>query len=161
MNGKERIKMTIQKTKRKHPVHNIIFKENQPVIVFLTVCTKDRKKWLGEDRVHKSLREIWTNASGWLVGKYIIMPDHLHLFAFPGELEISLNNWVKYWKSQYSKTHKISSHRWQTDYWDTQLRTSEHYEEKWEYMRYNPVRHGFVSSPENWPYQGEIHKLLW
>ena len=50
---------------------------------------------------------------------------------------------------------------WQIDAWDTQLRTGDSYSAKWAYVRNNPVRHKLVSSAEDWPYQGEIHTLLW
>lgn len=51
--------------------------------------------------------------------------------------------------------------RWQTDCWDTQMRSGEHYREKWEYVRHNPVRAGFVQRPEDWPWQGEPSVLRW
>ena len=45
--------------------------------------------------------------------------------------------------------------------WDRQLRPAESYEEKWQYVKNNPVRHGFVSHAEDWPYQGELNVLEW
>jgi putative transposase len=104
------------------------------------------------------------------------MPDHIHLFAAPGPIVdsnrlsgsfalpgtvIPFDNWVRYWKSQFSKRHRNPAHRWQTDHWDTRLRRSESYASKWEYVRNNPVRHGLVKSAEDWPFQGRIHDLLW
>ena len=50
---------------------------------------------------------------------------------------------------------------WQREFWDRQLRRVESYEEKWQYVRNNPVRHGFVSRAEDWPYQGELDVLEW
>jgi len=32
-----------------------------------------------------------------------------------------------------------------------QLHRAESYEEKWNYVRNNPVRHGYVSRVEDWP----------
>jgi putative transposase len=89
------------------------------------------------------------------------MPDHLHLFAAPGQLELPLENWVKYWKSQFSKRHGNRNHRFQTDHWDTRLRREESYEEKWQYVVNNAVRHGLVARAEDWPFQGEIFELRW
>jgi REP element-mobilizing transposase RayT len=89
------------------------------------------------------------------------MPDHIHLFASPRDETVSLESWVRYWKSQFSKRHKNPNHRWQVGYWDTTLRSNESYDEKWDYVRNNPVRHGLVSRPEDWPYQGEIFVLEW
>jgi putative transposase len=50
---------------------------------------------------------------------------------------------------------------WQRDVWDTQLRDGEHYHEKWDYVRMNPVRKELVSDPDDWPFQGEVNVLFW
>ena len=147
---------------RKHPPHHsLIERHNTPLIVFLTVCTKDRRPWLATDEVHALLRSVWTDASAWLVGRYVLMPDHVHLFAAPGGAGIVFDNWVKYWKSQFSKRHLDVTHRWQTDHFDRRLRDGENYEQKWEYVRTNPVRHGLVARVEDWPYHGELSPLPW
>ena len=51
--------------------------------------------------------------------------------------------------------------KWQSDCWDTQMRGGEHYHEKWEYVRQNPVRKGVVARAEDWPWQGELNVLRW
>lgn len=89
----------------------------------------------------------------------MILPDHLHLFAAPGEPEIEFDNWVRYWKSQFRKQFGVPEHRFETDHWDRRLRSRESYAEKWEYVRENPVRHGLVKIPDEWPFQGELNVL--
>jgi REP element-mobilizing transposase RayT len=37
-----------------------------------------------------------------LVGYYLLMPDHLHLFAAPHNLNIPLNRWMTYWKRLFT-----------------------------------------------------------
>jgi hypothetical protein len=39
------------------------------------------------------------------------------------------------------------------------MRSAESYEEKWTYVRENPVRAGLVKRSTDWPFQGEIHRL--
>jgi putative transposase len=146
---------------RKHPAHGVLYVEGQPTIIFDTICTKDRNPWLANEEVHQCLREVWTDASAWLVGRYIIMPDHIHMFAALTKDEIEYENWVKYWKSQFTKRHKVAAHRWQVDNWDTRMRTGRQYEDKWEYVRFNAVRHNLVQRPEDWPYQGVLNELRW
>jgi len=51
--------------------------------------------------------------------------------------------------------------RWQSDCWDTQIRSGEHYHEKWDYVRLNPVRRNLVSTPEDWPWQGVLGTIEW
>jgi hypothetical protein len=55
----------------------------------------------------------------------------------------------------------IPSQEWQTDHWDTRLRSGESYDAKWEYVRNNPVRAGLVKTADEWPYQGELNVLPW
>src|SRR5262245_30305565 len=113
--------------KRKHPAHGILFVEGQPTIIFDTVCTKERGKWLANDIVHNLLREVWLDADAWWMGRYMIMTDHIHFFAAATESPISYENWVKYWKSQFSKRHKNLEHRWLTDHWDVRVRSAKAY----------------------------------
>ena len=147
--------------KHNKPAHGVLINPDRPTIVFLTVCTEGRGIWLTDEAIHQRLRDGWDRAQAWLVGRYVLMPDHLHLFAAPGTSEIPLDNWVRYWKSQFSKALGDSSRRWQTDHWDTRLRSEESYEEKWWYVRNNPVRAGLVAQAEEWPFQGELNQLEW
>jgi hypothetical protein len=41
------------------------------------------------------------------------------------------------------------------------LRSGESYDDKWEYVRSNSVRHGYVADANEWPYQGELNELRW
>ena len=149
------------RAQRKHPAHGVLYVEGQPTIIFDTVCTRGRMRWLANDEIHQLLREVWAESSAWAVGRYIIMPDHIHMFAAATALEIEFKNWVKYWKSIFTKRHKVTDHDWQTDDWDTRMRTALQYEEKWEYVRFNAVRHKLVEDPEDWPFQGALNELRW
>ena len=153
--------MDIEPQRRKHPAHGVLFIDNQPTIIFDTVCTKNREPWLATDEIHKLLCEVWRNADLWLMGRYIIMPDHIHFFAAATENSIEYDNWVTYWKSQFTKRHKNKTHRWQSDHWDTRMRTAKQYEEKWDYVRRNAERHGLVSDADDWMYQGDIYDWRW
>jgi len=146
---------------RKRPAHGIMVPKDDPVLVYLTVCTKDREKWLAQPPVHEALCKVWQRAQAWRVGRYVIMPDHLHLFAAWIDGSIELDGWVQYWKSQFSKCMPQYSGRWQSGHWDTRIRGVKSYESKWEYVRDNPVRHGLVATYQEWPYQGEMYLLDW
>ncbi len=150
-----------QLAQRNHPRHGVLIKDDEPTIVFLTVCTKDRTPWLATAPNHALLRSVWADATAWLVGRYVLLPDHLHLFAAPNDARFTLEAWVQYWKSQFSRRHADKGNRWQTDHWDTRLRRGESYDAKWEYVVHNPVRHRLVERSEDWPYQGEMNVLPW
>jgi hypothetical protein len=50
---------------------------------------------------------------------------------------------------------------WQRHHWDRQLRSGETYGDKWEYVRSNPIRHGYIADADDWPYQRELNVLRW
>jgi len=91
-------------------------RHNTAIILFVTVCTKQRKQVLANDATHQLLCAAWATQPSWLVGR---------------------------------------------DFWDTQLRKGENYDEKWQYVLENPVRAGLVKHSEDWPYQGELNVLEW
>ena len=150
---------------RTHPVHQPVYERfNTPVIVFVTVCTKDRKRILANEVAHEILLAAWQEARSWLVGRYVIMPDHVHLFCAPAEIHPKpLLQWISYWKSYAARTWPRPGDApvWQRHFWDTQLRRGINYAEKWEYFLQNPVRAGLVARAEDWPFAGTIQELRW
>ena len=150
---------------RKHPVHQpVCEKYGRSVIIFLTVCTKGHKKILTGPVIHEHLVWSWRRAETWLVGRYIIMPDHVHLFCAPASLiPMPLLEWVSYWKSTSARTWPKPNDIpiWQRHFWDTQLRRGQSYDEKWQYVIRNPARAGLVDRAEDWPFQDELNILRW
>ena len=137
---------------------------NRRVIVFLTVCTRARAPILAGEEIHHLLVSQWRSADSWTVGRYVILPDHVHLFASPSDLDApDVRAWVRYWKSLATRNWPVGRDGpiWQRDVWDRQLRTGDSYARKWEYVRDNPVRHGLVACAQEWPYQGELNVLAW
>jgi hypothetical protein len=51
-------------------------------------------------------------------------------------------------------------HRWQREFFDHLLRSEESYDQKWNYVRENPVRAPLTQSADEWPWAGEIDQLL-
>jgi putative transposase len=131
------------------------------VVVFLTVNTNRENQILARPDVHELICSAWAAADDWLVGRYVIMPEHIHLLCSPRDMDSQLHRWIQYWKSFVSRRWPRPAEKpiFQRDYWDTQLRPNEDYNEKWEYMRLNPVRRGLVTDPDDWPFAGQIHAL--
>jgi len=150
---------------RQHPAHQPVYDYgNRSNILFVTVCTQKRKPILANQEAHRILVKAWQTANHWVVGRYIIMPDHIHLFCAPARLDhLSVKRWIAFWKSNSTKSWLNPGDKplWQIDGWDTQLRKGDSYTAKWSYVRNNPIRHGLVESAEQWPYQGELHTLIW
>jgi REP element-mobilizing transposase RayT len=147
---------------RKRPVHWLPEPGHPSPIVFLTCCTKNRRSCLDQQRVHDALCEAWQRADQWQVGRYVLMPDHVHLFCAPTESAGQLQRWVGFWRSLVTRVlGEVRGELWQPEFWDTQLRGQDSYAGKWDYVRLNPVRAGLVERPEEWPFQGELNSLEW
>lgn len=135
-------------------------------IVFLTIVTHDRRPLLACESMHSLLRGLWERSpafDGWSVGRYVLMPDHVHLFARAAIDAKPLARWVQTWKSisarRFEPALNVAGPFWQKDYFDRFLRSADNYTEKWDYVRHNPVRKGLVSNVADWPWQGFIEDL--
>ena len=89
-----------------------------------------------------------------IVGRYVIMPDHVHLFV-RGDRSFTLSSWIGGLKRAMCVGLKLPC-LWQPGFFDHILRSDESYAEKWNYVRNNPVRAGLARTADEWPYQGEI-----
>jgi putative transposase len=143
---------------RSCPCRGVIRIDARPTLVFVTVSTASRIPWLANEEVHLALRDIWFKADRWETGTYVIMPDHIHLFAWPGRIEHDLDAWIRYWKSLATKRLGSSLCRWQQCSFHHTIRSFESAEVKRDYILQNAVRRGLVQKPEDWPYQGEIFR---
>jgi putative transposase len=142
-------------------------------IYFVTACTRHRRSVLATNAVARMLIDEWRCAHdrhGWLVGRYVIMPDHVHFFCRAERDAKTLSDFVGSWKRWTSRriTAPVKPRSataatvplWQREFFDHVLRSSESYTEKWHYVFNNPVRAGLVVSAEEWPYAGEIETLM-
>ena len=146
---------------RKTPAKGVHLILGQPNWVFLTVSSHQREPWLADSTIQKALHEIWQfNATTWLVSDYLLMPDHLHLFCVPRDLQVPLERWIAFWKDRLAKTCSTAG-SFQSGGFHYRLRSGESYVEKWNYVRSNPVRAGLVALPEEWPYFGRVHEMLY
>ncbi len=125
-----------------------------------------RRPILAAKEIHVALKSIWKKSGSvdqWFVGRYVIMPDHVHLFAKPGFEAKSLADWMKAWKSisarRIAAMFGIKPPVWQSDYFDHFVRSAPAYADKWEYVRQNPVRKRLCLQPDDWAFQGTLHEL--
>ena len=131
-----------------------------PPVFFVTFCTYRRRPFLAGEAVHAALVkfcEIAYATHSIAVGRYVIMPDHLHLFVC-GSVEFELGPWVGKLKQVLGKAivRTRPGPVWQRGFFDHVLRSDESYAQKWEYVRDNPVRAGLVAESSAWPFAGEI-----
>ena len=146
-----------------HPVHSPPHqRHHQPVVVLVTVCTRERQPLLANPVAMQALYAAWQQTTTWRVGSYVVMPDHVHLFCSPVMMaEEAVQAWVGYWKRLVGHASPTLARVFQKDCWDTQMRSAEHYGRKLDYVRNNPVRKGLVALWPDWPYQGTLNTFNW
>lgn len=140
-----------------------IFPNYESPLFFVTFNIIHRQPVLATQKVHAAFRDYCIRGlemQAAIVGRYVIMPDHVHLFVHV--ISIKLGIWIKGLKRAMSAAMENESDagsNWQPGFFDHLLRTDESYEQKWEYVHMNPVRAGLVADPEDWPFQGEIVRI--
>lgn len=125
---------------------------------FLTLCVADRNPVIAIKHVHQRFVDFIRESPqryGWRVECYVLMPDHLHLFARSAHSDVTLGAWIKALKAMLARRE----FRWQAGFFDHILRNEESMSEKWKYIRQNPVRAGLVERVEDWPYFGAFHPV--
>ena len=160
-----------------------VFQKYDAPAYFVTICAAQRKALFAHDVVHAAFLEFAERGQREhriAVGRYVLMPDHIHLFVCGGS-NLDLGLWVRGLKRVVGKAVPAAvpdvaaipgvaavpgvaaavpaagaGAIWQRGFFDHLLRSAESYTQKWEYVRENPVRAGLVARPEDWPYQGEI-----
>jgi putative transposase len=142
-----------------------LFQEVVP-FYFVTFNTHGRLPLLACQEVHAEFIAFSGRAKlrNVAVGRYVIMPDHIHLFVKLPSEGITLPQWVQALRTVLGKTLlRLGQQKphWQEGFFDHLLRTGESYRQKWAYVLMNPVRRGLVARTEEWPYQGEICVIPW
>lgn len=136
-----------------------VFDTYDAPLFFITACALYRRPFPSLRTVHDSFVHYGTRAQAFniAVGRYVIMPDHVHFFVC-GSHDFELSKWIKGLKRGVSNSLRSEGvcFRWQPGFFDHLLRNEESYGEKWNYVRDNPVRAGLVKVAEDWPYAGEI-----
>ena len=105
-----------------------IFRNNP--LFFVTFCTHRRRKFLATNSVNAALVDFAIRARAEhnvAVGRYVIMPDHLHLFVC-GPDDFILGRWIGALKQALGKTTSRMENSdliWQRGFFDHLLRSEE------------------------------------
>lgn len=153
--------MSAEKPRPRRPPRLTWLFSNVRPFYFVTFNTSNRQPILANDEVHEEFRTFCHNAGNHdvAVGRYVLMPDHAHLFVALPQEGMTLSAWIKALRTVIGKKLFVLGRdkpHWQEGFFDHVLRSSESYAQKWEYLRLNPVRAGLCAEPEKWPFQGEI-----
>lgn len=98
----------------------------------------------------------------------VLLPDHLHtLWTLPNGDTNYPTRWA-WLKKEFTQRYlesggseqRVSSSRqrnrrrgvWQRRYWEHAIRDEQDFENHFDYIHWNPVKHGYAISPSEWPH---------
>jgi putative transposase len=128
-------------------------------IIFITCVTYERKPYLHDE---ENLRVFWDTVHHvqilheFELLAYGIMPDHFHWLIkmpegqpiFSQVIHSVKRNFTAGWKITHNQAEPI--HIWQSRFWDHVIRDEIDFKNHLDYIHWNPVKHGYVNSPEQW-----------
>jgi len=128
-------------------------------MTFITQVTNDRIGYLEStknlDIFWETLRNVQKNHPFKLLA-YVILPDHFHFLMrvdddhgdFSKIMHSLKRNFTINFKRFYSVEN--SATLWQRGFWDHIIRDENDLEKHFDYIHWNPVKHGYVKLPEDW-----------
>ena len=128
---------------------------------FFTVNLRDRSSGVLIDCIDDLHRAIWQaqQKRPFHIDAWVVLPDHLHAIWTlpPGD-----NDFPSRWrdiKIAFSKSIPKGSERrvWQRGYWEHLIKDERDFNHHVAYCWFNPVKHEFVESVEDWPHSS-IHR---
>lgn len=99
-----------------------------------------------------------------LIDAWVVLPDHMHCIMTLPEGDADFSNCVKAIKIRFvraipatercSRTRVARGERgiWQRRFWEHVIRDDADYARHMDYVHVNPVKHGHVTFPVDWPY---------
>lgn len=113
--------------RKRPPRLDQIFSKYDPALYFVTMVTWQRQPLLACDLVHLTFREhaMKQEFLGVAVGRYVIMPDHMHFFVRIGPNQ-TLSESVKHLKQAVTKAlreNQPALRVWQPGFFDHLLRS--------------------------------------
>ncbi len=130
-------------------------------IVFITCVTRDRYPYLKSkmdiDLFLLTLSKVNETIHFELLA-YVVLPDHFHWLMkvddptgnFSKVLHSIKRNFTLNYKRAQGIQYSISV--WQRGFWDHVIRDERDLENHFDYIHWNPIKHSYVSQPEDWLY---------
>lgn len=133
-------------------------------IYFFTIVTQNRQPILIDNiwRLRTAFRHA-RKRYPFGIDAVVVLPDHLHtIWHLPeGDHDYS-RRWMVL-KRKFStglclgiltesQRRRGEKGIWQRRYWEHTIRDQADWRQHMDYIHYNPVKHGYVGSPGEWPY---------
>lgn len=123
---------------------------------FFTVVCWQRRPFFAEPAAIDLLREAIRSVKKkrpFIIDAIVILPDHLHcIWRLPRNDSDFSGRWREIKKHVTRKYGLTSGRVWQHRFWEHLLRDEEDWRRHVDYIHFNPVKHGLVQRPADWPY---------
>ena len=128
---------------------------------FFTVVTHERRSILTKPDVLHRLRKAFRQAKitrPFDIDAVVVLPDHLHFLLClpPGDDDFpTLLRMIKHYVSigiEAPRNKRNEKLVWQRRFWEHLIRDEEDWRRHMDYIHYNPVKHGYVLRPSDWPH---------
>jgi len=137
-------------------------------IVFITGVTRDRIPYLkaeGDLELFWETMRLVRDIHPFRLLAYVILPDHFHWLMRvddeSGNFSTVLHSIKRNCTLNFKKAHNItvSFSLWQPRFWDHVIRNERDLNNHFDYIHWNPVKHGYVQRPIDWAYSTYAHWL--
>jgi len=128
-------------------------------IVFITGVTRGRMPYLESDT---DLEMFWDtlrrvqDIHPFRLLAYVILPDHFHWLMRvedeSGDFSRVLHSVKRNYTLNFKEAHGITTplSLWQGRFWDHVIRDEDDLNGHFDYIHWNPVKHGYAERPESW-----------
>jgi putative transposase len=146
--------------------------KSQAASIFFTVALADRGSDLllrEVERLRQAVR-VTKAARPFVIEAWVVLPDHLHaIWTLPAGDGDFATRW-RLIKTQFSAglpkgllTRSLAARRergvWQRRFWEHHLRDEQDRAAHLRFCQIDPVRHGLVDDPAEWPYSSFNHDI--
>ncbi len=140
---------------------------------FFTVNLQDRQSQLLVENIailREAVRQTKQRAP-FHIDAWVVLPDHMHsLWTLPAAdadystrwqaIKIAFSRQIPTGEPRSaSRTSKRERGIWQRRFWEHTIRNDQDYAAHMDYIHFNPVKHGLVPHPANWPHSS-FHRAV-
>jgi len=143
---------------------------------FFTVDTFRRRKFLCKPENVEILRTAFRIVKAehpFTIDAFVLLPEHLHCLwtlppgdkNYPMRWNAIKNYFTRHCSADYKTPRSPYQRRkraqtvWQPRYWEHLIRDEHDFEKHCDYIHWNPVKHGLVTHPGDWPYSS-FHRFV-
>ncbi len=138
---------------------------------FFTVNLWDRKQNLLVEHIELLLNAIrkTKRKKAFHIDAWVVLPDHMHCIWTLRENDADYSGRWREIKKSFTKALPNTEYRsasrlrnkergiWQRRFWEHTIRNDLDYQHHMDYLHFNPVKHGYVETVEQWEYSSFHH----